>query len=245
MKYAVQTKTTFCYECGRACFINPEDKSNIFHFALTHGDKRGEMAELPTQSQIPAEWVCMNAGGGGRREMVARVIAMIDAINAMKGPIEDTNAFYTQLTDAGEEGAMNPKYLEEAEVTLGTTKQFPRDIRDDIRFAPEIAPQAPGKNAAVAQVEKALPGQIIHGFHEVLLPEGGWIPMIVGLGHAGRVVLEGLGGVVVQGIRDVQMMCVGRSPPAKLGAPGQGGGKRRRTQKQRKHSKRKHSRRRL
>lgn len=216
--------TGHCITCGRAC-------QGHAHFELTSGDQRPGFSPPPRDRAD--FWDCRNSGGGGRRELIARLIGIIRAINNYGGVIQDNKAFYTRLTDAAEEAAMNPRWLGVADriLAIPTTSLLPLPVwpfsisrraaafdrikvRSDLRFGdniPRLTPEEANRlNAAFNAIED--PG-IIRPVVSYLSPERGWKVVITEGAEGARNRALGAYAIVSRG---AAWLCSGRGNPRVL-----------------------------
>jgi hypothetical protein len=108
-----------CYTCGRASQAHG-------HYVL------GSRVVLPGDNH----WVCEREGGGGRREFIARLQAIIDVVNdaVRRGVVLKQNRdFIVLLTEAAELAAADQNKLLEASETI-RRQVWPRMIDPNARF---------------------------------------------------------------------------------------------------------------
>jgi hypothetical protein len=167
-----------------------------------------------------AYWDCRRSGGGNRRELIARLLGIIDYMNTLRaGAIEDDQAFITACSDAAESAAMDPRILADADRSLRAGR-FVRNVRDDLRFG-GYAPQNRAEANAVLQA--GLDHALMPVF-AYLAPQGGWRPVIDGaavglmrgLGVIGGAIYDGVGMLCARRRRDGVVepnIAVGGVPP--------------------------------
>ncbi len=122
----------FCFECGR-----PSHKHG--HYGLTGYDEpKGERLQIQPGATF---WECTGSGGGGRQELIARILGIIEFFNSLNpsGPIYYNKDFKTQMAKAAYEAASNRDKLREAARLVPVAgrpfKTFP-EIRRDLFFTP-------------------------------------------------------------------------------------------------------------
>jgi len=123
LKYAGLNE--LCSTCGRA-------SSNHTHYEITPPEQ--PRVNLSAIFHGPFNPEC-RPSGGGRREMIARMLGIIQYVNGLPDPIRKNQAFITGASNAAERAAMDPRMLALADQSV-------RDRRYAIapvgkRFAPE------------------------------------------------------------------------------------------------------------
>jgi hypothetical protein len=140
-----ETMIGFCFTCGRAG--SGRDGAHG-HFPLTaYNAPNGGL--LPIRGSHYS-YECASHGGGNRRELFARILAIIKKLNERDinsdEPIYDNKEFITALSKAAEEGAGNDVLLREADAILArpaAERQFPR-IKDIVFSEEQQVQQANG-----------------------------------------------------------------------------------------------------
>ena len=173
----IGANATFCAECGRACNAHG-------HYRLTPSNdlRRPPIAGVDHAAAAIAHpnggfWACRAAGGGGRIELVARMLGIRDAFEARlaRGRVVDSPELRVILSNAAEDSAGNPEQLRRAEQVI-RVGGFDRIIR-----APRgIGPPARGAVAVNAADAQRLPAQAQAAVPALLriipeLPEMQWI----------------------------------------------------------------------
>jgi len=143
--YGPKHSMEFCFTCGRGT-------SHHGHYTLTMDDETPELHRIGARGSF---WDCTSSGGGGRRELIARLLGIVDYVNGFQdGSIEYNKEFVTGCSWAGEFAASNLEYLAEAKrsINQGT---LVRKIREDLGYGkvvqgePPIGYQPPSENVPV------------------------------------------------------------------------------------------------
>jgi hypothetical protein len=143
--YGSKLSMEFCFTCGRGT-------SHHGHYTLTMNDEKPELYPVKERGTF---WDCTNSGGGGRPELIARLLGIIDYVNGFQdGSIEYNKEFVTGCSWAGEFAAANKDYLSEARTSLAKGILV-RKIRDDLGYGnvvqgePPVGYQPPTENVPV------------------------------------------------------------------------------------------------
>jgi hypothetical protein len=114
-KYQHDYSLEFCFTCGRAC-------KNHAHYTLTPDNRTPALSGTAASRvvdgrQLGGYWDCRGSGGGGRRELVARIVGIIEYMNTLdeKVGVKYDKELVTALTDAAEAAAMSDEKLAEAD----------------------------------------------------------------------------------------------------------------------------------
>ena len=143
--YGNKHSMEFCFTCGRGT-------SHHGHYTLTMHDEKPPLHAIGAHGSF---WDCTSSGGGGRRELIARLLGIVDYVNGFQdGNIEYNKEFVTGCSWAGEFAASNNEYLAEAAKSIAQGKLI-RNIREDLGYGkvvqgePPIGYQPPSENVPV------------------------------------------------------------------------------------------------
>jgi hypothetical protein len=126
-KYNLRGQVEFCFTCGRACLMHA-------HYKLTEGNERPDVYSMNPGTTF---WDCTNSGGGGRKELMARLLGVINYLNSLTY-VYNNKENQSAMAEAAERAANDPRFLEMGRISLEannpSTRKFVITLNPKLRF---------------------------------------------------------------------------------------------------------------